>query len=62
MNLLKCFIIHIGMGTYNGVWEHLYYRYVKGGKYPSESSELIPDAEETKPTEVYVAPDKEPLN
>jgi hypothetical protein len=50
------------MGTYNGVWEHLYHRYVKGEKDLNERSELVPNAEETKPTEVYVAPDKEPLN
>lgn len=51
------------MGIYNGVWEHLYHRYIKGEKDDNERSELIPtDDDETKPTDAYIPPNKDSVS
>jgi hypothetical protein len=55
----KYFIIHLGMGIYNGVWEHLYRRYVKGEKDDSEREELVANDHENKQTDVYITPNKD---
>jgi len=64
----------IGMGIYNGVWAHLYRRYIKGEVDTSEQSTLLPSYDDTSPptrvgvstspsgAAVYIAPDKDSLN
>ena len=55
------------MGIYNGVWQHLYRRYVRG-EVPIDKSELLPNYDEANGTEipsgagVFVAPDKDSVN
>jgi len=38
--------ISLGIGTYNGVWTHLYHRYIKRDEGANETASLVPDYEE----------------
>jgi len=66
-------LINIGMGIYNGVWEHLYRRYVQGEKGANENASLLPDYTDAMATSVpstngpprggvYFDSDKDSLN
>jgi drug/metabolite transporter (DMT)-like permease len=74
LQLLGFILLIIGMGLYNGVWESLYRRYIKG-EQPSDTKPLLPgydDINSHTPTPgistipssagAYVAPDKDIVN
>jgi hypothetical protein len=46
------------MGIYNGVWEHLYRRYVKGERDDKENTQLITNENDAKPTDTYLSTEK----
>jgi len=65
LQILGFVLLVIGMGLYNGVWEHLYRRYVKGERAVNENSALLPsydDANTRTPDADFVPANKDTLN
>jgi len=67
LQIVGFLLLVIGMGIYNGVWEHLYRRYVKGEKSGSDETKLLPSYDEANvqtstPGARYGAVDKSSVN